>query len=150
MQRHTEQRTGGNHGKVWRVFVKIFQRGQRLRYFLNFVKNQQSIVGVNAHTRLDGQAEQQAVDVKIAAKQGLHLRIVVKIDVGDLFKFRRPKGFHHPSFAHLARALNNHRFAVWFAFPLGKGLENMALYGVLLCGFAWDYSGGNTFFPMKK
>ena len=105
MQRHTEQRTGGNHGKVWRVFVKIFQRGQRLRHFLNFVKNQQSIVGVNAHTRLDGQAEQQAVDVKIAAKQGLHLRIVVKIDVGDLFKFRRPQRLSSPKFCPLGARL---------------------------------------------
>ena len=135
MQRHAEQRTGGDNRQVRCFFVKIFQRGQGLRHCLNFVKNQQGIVGVNAHTRLDRQAEQQAVDVKIAAKQGLHLRIVVKIDVGGLFKFRRPKGFHHPSFAHLARALNNQRLAVGFAFPLGKGLKNMALHRLLLFGF---------------
>ena len=121
MQCHAEQRTGGNHGKVRCVFVKIFQRGQRLRHFLNFVKNQQGIVGTDVHPRLNGQAEQQAVDVKIATKQGFHLRIVVKIDVGDLCKFRRAKGFHYPRFAHLARALNNQWFAVGLVFPLGQG-----------------------------
>ena len=89
-----------------------------MRYFLNFIENQQSIFGLDIHAAFDFQTEQQAADVVIARKQGFHARIVVKIDIGGLGKIPFAEMLHRPRFTNLPCTLNNQRLAIGFVFPL--------------------------------
>ena len=66
VQGDAQERACCGNMELRRVFVEIFERCQGLRHFLNFVKNQQGIFGLNIHAAFDFQAEQQAADVVIA------------------------------------------------------------------------------------
>ena len=60
------------------LFVKVFQRCQSVRTFLNFIENNQRIVRRDFKSGKDSQTFQKAIRVDVLFKQGFQLLVLFK------------------------------------------------------------------------
>ena len=90
---------------------EVFKRIQRLRAFLDLVKNDQRLPGENFFSGNEGKQFNNALRVLVGLKN--RLQFVDKAAVTALPKFP-----HQPGLAHLACAAHDQRLAVRTVFPV--------------------------------
>ena len=81
MKRNAEQ-TPCTYDLILRcIFIEIFEARKRFGHFLDFIKYQQHIVGINFVPCIEFKSYNNALNIEITFKQIFHSFIVIKIDI---------------------------------------------------------------------
>ena len=97
---------------------EVFKRIQRLRAFLDLVKNDQRLPGENFFSGNEGKQFNNALRVLVGLKNRLQFVFFIKVEIDKAAVAALPKLPHQPGLAHLACAAHDQRLAVRTVFPV--------------------------------
>ena len=97
---------------------EVFKRIQRLRAFLDLVKNDQRLPGENFFSGNEGKQFNNALRVLVGLKNRLQFVFFIKVEIDKATVAALPKLPHQPGLAHLPCAAHDQRLAVRTVFPV--------------------------------
>ena len=117
------------------IFAKIFKRRKGTGAFLRFVKNDERIRRAYGNRCFNGKRLDNALDIKIAAKNILDPLVIVKADIGNLLIVHCPKFLHEPGLANLAHPIQYQGLAVALVFPFFQFFYGIPLHLKNIVGY---------------
>ena len=114
------------------VFAKVFQGSQRLRAFLNFVKNNQRFPGCQLATGFCLNQKKQPLHIIPTGEGKAHILIAVKTDKCHFLVMLATKLLHEPGLTNLSRTHDKERLPHRAVLPLQQLLFCVSLHGIFL------------------
>ena len=111
-----------------RVLAEILERGEGLGAFLHLVEDDERGRRIDALARDGLENRYQSGDVVALVEGGRHERIVVEADVGDVFELDPAELLEQPRLSHLARTVEDERFAAFRVLPFDEVIHEKAVH----------------------
>ena len=143
-EQRAQQASSGNHMVVVCLFFEVFEGVERLRAFLDLIKNDEGLPGQYLFPGDQGKQFNDPLGIFVRLKNGFQFIFLIKVEIDKVFIACLPELLHEPGLAYLASAANDQRLALGIIFPFYKFRNCIAFH--VPHRLILDYNQCNTFF----